>query len=90
MAGREEQIVCRRCGEEFPTADENCPHCGTPVRGYRGPFALIVLGVILVGASIPSFSSMIPYILIGLALAVIGGYVIYDKRSRINEATRND
>lgn len=86
MSGENDVIVCRHCDTVFPEADENCPHCGTPVRGYTGPAAIIILGSILVASSLPKLGELFYYGIIGLLLIAVGVYVIYDKRDRISEA----
>ena len=87
MSGTEDQIKCRRCQETISLDAGNCPHCGTGIRGDIGPMAAVGLGLVLVAAAALNLSELLVFGLVGVALVAIGGYVLYDKRKRISEAT---
>lgn len=84
MSSGETQIVCRRCRETIPADGDNCPHCGASIRGTLGPIAAVVFGLVIAGSSV--LGQLWFFAAIGLAIAAIGGYLIYDKRSRLAEA----
>lgn len=86
MSGTEDQIKCRRCQETISLEGENCPHCGQSIRSDVGPIGAIVLGVLLVAGAAMSISDLMIFGVVGVGIAAIGGYVLYDKRKRISEA----
>lgn len=86
------QITCRGCNESIPADTDNCPHCGTSVRGTRGAILAIVIGAVLIVASLAHVVvngevNLLPYGFLGVIAAAIGGYIIYERRQRISEAT---
>jgi hypothetical protein len=87
MSGNEKRIICRHCRETISVEAGNCPHCGTSIRGNLGPAAGILVGLLLVAAAALNLSELLVFGLVGLALVAVGGYILYDKRQRINEAT---
>lgn len=87
MSETEGQIKCRRCQETISLNVGNCPHCGQSIRSDVGPMVAIVLGVLLVIGAALNISELLIFGLVGLALAALGGYVLYDKRKRISEAS---
>lgn len=92
MSSSEKQITCRGCGEAIPADSDNCHHCGTSVRGNTGAILALVVGGILFIASIANLvvngdTDLLLFGLVGLLVAAIGGYVVYEKRQRISEAT---
>lgn len=84
MSSGEQQIVCRRCQETIPADAGNCPHCGASIRGYGGPVAAIIFGLIVGVAG--AVGGLWFYAGIGLIVLLVGAYLIYDKRGRIQEA----
>ncbi|MFB6218371.1 MAG: zinc ribbon domain-containing protein [Halobacteriaceae archaeon] len=95
MSSSEKQITCRGCDESIPADADNCPHCGTGVRSNTGPIIAVVFGAILFAAAIADLvlnqeTRILIYGVVGLVVAAIGGYVIYEKRQRISEATAHD
>jgi hypothetical protein len=86
MSAGERQIVCRRCGEIVRIDTGSCPHCGADIRGRKGPIAMLAVGLIIAGGAALDFGRLWPYGLIGLFVAVGGGYLLYDRRRRIRQA----
>ena len=93
MSGTSEKLItCRQCKEAIPADADNCPHCGTSVRGITGAIVAMAIGGILFVAAVAHFVvngklDLFIYGLIGLLVAAVGGYVVYEKRQRIREAT---
>ena len=87
MSQEGSSIVCRRCGETIPLEAGSCPHCGKDIRNVTGPAVAIVLGLILVGSAVIGGSSLYFFGAIGLVMAASGGYILYDRRQRIQEAS---
>lgn len=83
MSAGERQIECRKCKEQISLEAENCPHCGTSIRSLVPSIAAIVLGLVVAGASLMNVGTLWFYGLIGVAMAVIGAYLIYDRQQRI-------
>lgn len=86
MSEEGSSIVCRRCGEVIPLDAGSCPHCGQEIRGTAGPVGGVVLGVLLVIAAIFGGSRLYVFGALGLLLGAASGYLLYDKRRRIQEA----
>ena len=86
MSQVERMIICRRCRESIQVEGGACPHCGTSIRSNRMPIVSIVIGAIIVLFSALSFRELLFFFVIGVALIGIGGYLIWDRRNRINEA----
>lgn len=89
MSRSERRIVCRGCGEEVPASD-NCPYCGESTRSDRTLYAVIAVGVVIVGASLLDIGNLLFFAAIGVALVAMAGYMLYDKRKRIDEATADE
>lgn len=89
MSKSEQEIVCRSCHEQVPV-DRECPYCGTSVRNDRPLIAAIVIGVLMVGASLFDLGQLLFFLVVGLAVIAGAGYLLYDKRRRINEATTTE
>lgn len=83
-------IVCRRCGETIPLDAGNCPHCGQSIRGNAGPLAGLGLGLVLIVAAALSPGQLLAFGVLGLLLAAAGGYLLYDKRQRMQAAVGRD
>lgn len=83
MSGSEREIVCRKCRERISIDLDNCPHCGTSIRGFLAPAAAIAIGVIVVGAALTSLEDLGFFALVGAGLILVGGYLLYEKRQRI-------
>lgn len=88
MSSGEREIVCRRCQESIPLEEDNCPHCGASVRNRGRMYAAVVLGLLIAGTSLFQIGTLWFFGLIGLALAAVGGYLLYDRRQRIQQAVR--
>lgn len=87
MSADDKRIICRRCGENVSMTVGNCPQCGAEIRGRRGPLGALVIGLIIVVASVLDLGQLWVFGLLGLLLAFGGGYFLYDRRNRIQEAT---
>lgn len=88
MSQQEQLISCRRCSEAISLESSNCPHCGASIRSTKYMIGAIVVGVVVFGTSLTNISDLTIFALLGLALMAIGGYFLYDKRRRRNEAMR--
>jgi len=82
------QIECRNCEELVPADGKNCHHCGTSIRSPTGPAVAAVLGSVIFLATVAhgvvnSNWNLIVYGLAALAVAVVGGYGIYERRERM-------
>lgn len=86
MSKSEQEIVCRKCHEEVPMSSE-CPYCGTSVRSDRTMIAAILVGVVIVGASLFNIGELLFFAVIGVVIIAAAGYLLYEKRQRIEEAT---
>jgi len=80
-------IVCRGCGETIPVADGNCSHCGQSIRGNTPYAVAVVIGVLLVAAAALNLQDLLAFGVIGFLIAAGAGYVLYEKRQRIKEAS---
>lgn len=83
MSAGERQIECRTCKERIPLEAGDCPHCGTSILRLTPPIAAILLGSIVAGASLTNVGALWFYGLFGIAMVVIGSYLIYNRRQRI-------
>jgi len=79
-------IVCRQCGEVIPLDAGHCPHCGQSIRGLLWPSIGIVLGLAVVVATLVNPSDLLIFGLLGTVVAATSGYLIYDRRQRIQRA----
>jgi len=86
MSVGSQQIVCRRCKEVISIDEGSCPHCGASIRGNLPFFAVIVVGIVIMGASLLNLSELLAYGVLGLLLAVGSGYMFYEKRQRMQQA----
>ena len=86
MSEGEQYITCRRCTEHIPLSGDNCPHCGKSIRKTLPVYGVIVFGLILAVGALFSLSELWFFGVIGVLLAGIGGYLIYDRHNRIQEA----
>lgn len=86
MSQVERMIICRRCRERIQIEGGSCPHCGTGIRRKRMPIISILLGVILMVAAAFAIRDLLIFFLVGVAMAAIGGYLLWDQRNRIREA----
>lgn len=86
MSAEGELIRCRRCANTHPIDDERCPHCGAKVRGTLPYVAGFLLGLALVIATLFNFDELVIFGVIGLAIAGLSGYLLYERRQRIQEA----
>ena len=84
MSAGEKQIRCRKCKEIISVESGSCPHCGTGIRSTIAPLAVLVLGLIITVATVINLGELWFYTLIGVAMAVVGGFLIYEKRSRMH------
>lgn len=90
MSANETRIVCRNCNETIAVENESCPHCGTSLRGRIPYYAAIVLGIVLVGAAILSPGDLLAFGAIGVVVAAIGGFFIYERRQRMDRASQRE
>ena len=86
MAETEEMIVCRSCREVIPRAGGNCPHCGTTIWGAKAAIVLIILGLIIAGASLFALSDLWFFGVFGVLLILIGAQWIRGMRARVADA----
>lgn len=90
MTNGDRAMVCRRCHEEIPVAAGNCPHCGVSIRS-RVPLVVVLLfGLVLMVTSLFALSKLLFFGGLGLLLATIAGYLLYDRRKRIEEARSSE
>jgi len=87
MSDSERAIVCRRCREDVPLASGSCPHCGASIRRSGPLVAVGLFGFVLAVASLFALSELLFFGVVGLLCVAITGYLLYDKRRRIREAT---
>lgn len=86
MSARGERIVCRNCKETIAIEDEHCPHCGTSIRSNLPYIVAILFGFVLAVSALFDPGNLLAYGVLGLLVAVGAGYVLYEKRQRIDEA----
>lgn len=79
----QKRIECRQCENVFPLSDENCPKCGTSVRGWKAPAAALVLGIVVVVSSLINITQLWFFLLVGLALIGVGAVVLQERRQLI-------
>lgn len=86
MSNDSEEIICRQCNETFRLAEGDCPKCGTNVRDERKLGAVVVAGLVVVALAVYAQQ----YVLTAVALLFTGaiGYLIYEKRNRIERARK--
>ena len=89
MSQGEQEIVCRRCREQIPATAGNCPQCGASIRKSGTLIAVAGFGLVLAVAAAFRPSDILFFGLVGLALIGMSGYLLYDKRQRINEASED-
>lgn len=87
MSNGERAIVCRRCRESVPVTGGSCPHCGASIRRTWPLVAISLVGVVLVVTSVFAPSELLFFGVVGLLSVAIAGYLLYDKRNRMEEAT---
>lgn len=87
MLSQGQLIICRRCSETVPLEEESCPHCGTSIRGNLAYIAAIILGFAFLGTSLLNPGRLLVFGLLGLLIGVGAGYLFYNKRQRISEAS---
>lgn len=88
MFGSGSEIVCRRCEERIPRNVDNCPHCGASLRSTKGPMVAVALGLVIFLSSLLRIGTLWPYAIMGAVLAGGAGYLLWEKRSRIQLAQR--
>lgn len=86
MSTNGNRIVCRKCQESISLDNDSCPNCGASVRGTLPYVVGIVLGLVLVGAAIVNISDLLAYGVVGLFVAGSAGYLLYEKRQRVEQA----
>ncbi|WP_436927526.1 hypothetical protein [Halosimplex amylolyticum] len=87
MSEQGSSIVCRRCDETFPSDLDNCPHCGKSQWGTLGPIVGVALGAVLAIGAIIAGQQAYAFGVVGIAIAGIGSYILYDRRQRLQQAT---
>lgn len=90
MSNSEQGIVCRRCREVVPVTGGNCPHCGASIRRNWPLVAVLLVGLVLVVTSLFAPSELLFFGGLGLLGVAIAGYLLYDKRKRIEEAAQGE
>lgn len=83
MGTSEHQIRCRTCNETIPADSSSCPHCGTGVRGFVPLTAVIAVGFLVGVVSLFALSELLFFGLIGFAVALGAGALLYDRQQRI-------
>lgn len=86
MSESGEMMLCRECHERISTEVDNCPHCGRDTLGW-GPYAGLVVGLVIALASTRELGNLWFFGLIGLVIAIVGGWMLWDKRQRISRAS---
>lgn len=86
MSGGDKVIECRRCGEIISTDLEGCPHCGASIQGLKIPLGAVIVGVVMMAASITDINRLIPYLALGFLITLGGAYFLYDRYSRRRSA----
>lgn len=84
MSDDSEEIICRQCNETFPVSEDDCPTCGTSVRDDRKLGAVIAIGFVIAALSV--YAGQIALTVIAVLFTVAMGYLLYDKRTRIERA----
>lgn len=87
MSAKGQQIVCRKCNETISTDGGHCPRCGTSIRNNAAYLVGVLLGVVLVGAAVFAPGSLLIYGVLGAVVALSSGYLLYEKRQRIEQAS---
>lgn len=88
MGSDSEQITCRTCKEPIYVSEDDCPHCGADLRSGLWPLAAVVFGLFLAGGSALNPGDLLAYGILGILIAATGGYLYYEKRSRMGAATK--
>ena len=86
MSAGDRQIICRRCKETISRNVDSCPHCGTNIRSRKLPTAALVVGLVIAAPTVLDIGGLWPYTVLGLLIAVGGGYSLYDQRRRVRDA----
>ncbi|MCU4742422.1 hypothetical protein OB955_12335 [Halobacteria archaeon AArc-m2/3/4] len=90
MGAKETQIVCRNCKETIDVENSACPHCGTSLRGQVPYYVAIALGVLLIGATVLNPDDLLAFGVVGVVAIAIGGFFIYEKRQRLEQASQRE
>ena len=85
MGASEQQIRCRTCNETIPTDSSSCPHCGTSVRGFLPLVTVIAIGLLVGVVSLFALSELLFFGVIGFAVALGAGALLYDRQQRIQK-----
>jgi uncharacterized membrane protein len=67
--------------------DDNCPHCGKSVRNTTYLVAGGVLGLVIFVSSLFNIGELAVFGVLGLFLTASSGYLLYNKRQRIKDAS---
>lgn len=87
MSAEGQQIRCRKCNETVSTEAGNCPQCGTAIRNDAAYVFGILLGLVIVAAAAFAPGSILAYGVLGGLVALGSGYLLYEKRQRIQQAS---
>ena len=87
MSAEGQLIVCRRCNEAISLEQGSCPHCGTSIRGTVTYIGAILFGVVLAAASLFNPAELLAFGVLGVLVAGSAGYLFYNKRQRIEQAS---
>lgn len=84
MGNDSEEIICRQCNETFEVEKGECPTCGTEVRNDLPLMAIVAVGLAVTVLAVYAQQFVLTAI-VALFTAAIG-YLIYEKRNRIERA----
>lgn len=84
MSGK--RVICRTCDNEYPLEAENCPNCGTKIRGWKAPTAAVVVGATITIGSLLDIGSLWVFFLVGVVLTWAGVQFLRERRNSIVEA----
>lgn len=87
MSGQGNRIVCRRCNETIATEGGSCPQCGASIRSDTPYILGLVFGLVILGAMLLDPSSLLAFGIVGLLVAAGSGYMLYEKRQRMEQAS---
>lgn len=90
MSGEESKIRCRRCNDTIRLEDESCPNCGTSIRSTTALAVGLAFGLLLAVASVTNPGELAIFGVFGLVVAVMTGYLLFNKRQRKQQAAASE